>query len=312
MLDLDPRVHLHEEVVALAREQTFDRAGRAIPGRASRVDRDPADPLAQRVVDRGRGSLLDELLMAALDRAVALAEVDHIAVPVGQDLNLDVTGILDEPLDVDGRIGEVLLPLARRGLERTACVVGSVDELHSLPAPSRRRLDDQRVADLLAEHDDALDRSDRLDRARDDRDAGGAHRSAGSGLRPHQLDRGRRRPDPDQAGLLDEAGEPCVLGEEAVAGMNSSRPGAKRGLDEHVAAEVALRGRAWADEVRLVGGAHVRAPPVGLRVDGDAAEPELAQGAKDPDRDLAAVRDEHLRERCHGIGGHDARILPHE
>ena len=250
--------------------------------------------------------------MTALDRAVALAEVDHVAVPVRQDLHLDVARILDEPLDVDGRVGEVLLALARRGLEGTARFVGPVDELHPFPAPSRRRLDDQRVADLLAERDDALDRSDRLDRARDDRDACGAHRGAGGGLRPHQLDRGRRRPDPGQACLLDEAGEPRVLGEEAVAGVDGPRPGAKRSLDEHVPTEVALRGRARSDEVRLVGGAHVRAPPVGLRVDGDAAETELAQGAKDPDRDLATVRDEHLRERCHGIGGHDARILPHE
>ena len=120
VLDLDPGVHLHEEVVALAREQPLDRAGRAVPGRASRVDRDPADPLAQRVVDRGRGRLLDELLVAALDRAVALAEVDHVAVPVGEHLHLDVPRILDEPLDVDGRVGEVLLALAGRRLERAA------------------------------------------------------------------------------------------------------------------------------------------------------------------------------------------------
>ena len=132
VLDLDPRVHLHEEVVALAREQPLDRAGRAIAGRASCVDGDPADPLAQRVVDRGRGRLLDELLVTALDRAVALAEVDHVAVTVREDLHLDVARILDEPLDVDGRVGEVLLALARRGLEGTACFVGPVDELHSL------------------------------------------------------------------------------------------------------------------------------------------------------------------------------------
>ena len=207
VLDLDPRVHLHEEVVALAREQSLDRPGRAIAGRAGCVDGDPADPLAQRVVDRRRGRLLDELLVAALDRAVALAEVDHVAVTVREDLHLDVARILDEPLDVDGRVGEVLLALPRRGLEGAARFVGPVDELHPFPAASGRRLDDQRVADLLAERDDALDGADRLDRARDDRHAGGTHRGARRGLRPHQLDRRRRRPDPGQARLLDEAGE---------------------------------------------------------------------------------------------------------
>ena len=101
-----------------------------------------------------------------------------------------------------------------------------------------------------------------------------------------------------------------VLGEEAVAGVHCFGPGPERGLDEDVCAEIALGGRARADEVRLVGRARVRAPPIGLRVDGDAPDPELPQGPEDPDRDLATVRDEHLRERRGGVGRHDARILP--
>ena len=79
-----------------------------------------ADPLAQLGVDGGRGRLLDELLVAALDRAVALAEVDHVAVRVGEHLHLDVPRVLEVPLDVDGRVGEVRLPLPLRGLERAA------------------------------------------------------------------------------------------------------------------------------------------------------------------------------------------------
>ncbi len=129
--------------------------------------------------------------------------------------------------------------------------------------------------------------------------------AACGGLRPHQLDRVGRRPDPRQPRLLDQPREGGVLGEESVAGVNRLRARAQRRLDEHVAAEVALRGRSGADEVRLVGGAHVRAPPVGLRVDGHATDPELAQRAEDADRDLAAVGHQHLRERRH-----PARILP--
>src|SRR5438094_350649 len=43
-----------------------------------------------------RGRLLDEFLVAALQRAVAVAEVHHIAVAVAQDLHLDVTRMADE------------------------------------------------------------------------------------------------------------------------------------------------------------------------------------------------------------------------
>ena len=118
VLDLDARVHLHEEVLAVLREQALDRPGGAVAARARRVDADRADPRAQLVVDRRRRRLLDELLVAALDRAVALAEMDDVAVRVGEHLHLDVPRVDDQLLDVDVRVREVRLPLAPRGLER--------------------------------------------------------------------------------------------------------------------------------------------------------------------------------------------------
>ena len=56
--------------------------------------------------------------MAALDRAVALAEVDDVAVGVREHLHLDVPRVLEVALDVDRRVGEVRLALAPRGRER--------------------------------------------------------------------------------------------------------------------------------------------------------------------------------------------------
>ena len=96
-------------------EQALDRPRAAVADRTRGVDRDRADALPQLGVDRRRRRLLDELLVAALDRAVALAEVDDVAVPVGEHLHLDVARILEVALDVDGRRpvvagGRVLLP----------------------------------------------------------------------------------------------------------------------------------------------------------------------------------------------------------
>ena len=67
---------------------------------------------------------------------------------------------------------------------------------------------------------------------------------------------------------------------------------------------MALLGRAGTDQERLVGGARVERVPVGLRVDADRADAELAQRSGRSDRDLAPVRDEHFRGKRHG-----ARIL---
>jgi hypothetical protein len=111
--------------------------------------------------------------------------------------------------------------------------------------------------------------------------------------------------DPRQTRFLDEPGEGCVLREKSVAGVNRLRPRPQRRVDEHVTAEIALRRRPGTEEVRLVRGPNVRAPPVDVRVDRHAPDPELTQRPEHADRDLAAVCHEHLRERRHA-----ARILP--
>ena len=240
VLDLDARVHLHEAVVAVAVEQALDRPGRAVADGARGLDRDRADPLAERGVDRGRRRLLDELLVAALDRAVALAEVDHVPVRVGENLHLDVSRVLEVFLDVDRRVGEVGLALAPRGLERALDVVVLANDPKSLAAAAGRRLDRNRPAELVAEAAHRLGALDRLGRPRDDRHAGGPHPLARLGLRAHRLDRLGRRADPGEPGGLDRPREAGVLGEEAVAGMNRLGAGALRRLDQPLLAQVAL------------------------------------------------------------------------
>ena len=95
MLDLEPGIHLQKPPCAVLAEQELDGAGAGVAGRSGKLGRRRAERLAQLVVD-GRGRrLLDDLLMPALDRAVALAEVDHASVLVGQDLHLDVAGAGD-------------------------------------------------------------------------------------------------------------------------------------------------------------------------------------------------------------------------
>ena len=76
---------------------------------------------------------------------------------VGEDLRLDVPRALEVALDVDGVVGEELQPLALRGLEGGRRPGRLGHELHPLAAATGGCLDDQRVADLLADLDHALD-----------------------------------------------------------------------------------------------------------------------------------------------------------
>src|SRR5262249_61065227 len=91
-------------------------------------------------VDDRRRALLDDLLMAALDRALPLADGDALAPRVAHDLHLDVTGALDQLLGVDGRVSEVEPRLGRGALVSRVDLGLGFDAPHPLAAAPRRRL----------------------------------------------------------------------------------------------------------------------------------------------------------------------------
>ena len=118
VLDLDAGVHFEEEEVALVVEQELEGAGVGVLHGARGIDHRASELAAHLVGDGDRRALLEQLLMAALDRALALAEVHHGAVVVAEHLELDVAGVLDVLLDVDVADAEGGFGLALRGLER--------------------------------------------------------------------------------------------------------------------------------------------------------------------------------------------------
>src|SRR4051812_902634 len=105
MLDLEAGVHLDEvEFIILVEE--LDRAGAAIAHVGHRLGDDAAHAVALgRGDDRGRG-FLQHLLVAALERAVALAEMDRLAVAVAEHLKLDVARVAEIFLQIDGVVAE--------------------------------------------------------------------------------------------------------------------------------------------------------------------------------------------------------------
>jgi len=300
VLDLDPGVHLEEEVLAVL-EQALDRARAAVVDGLGRVGGHLADVLAQLGVDGGRRRLLDELLVAALDGAVALAEVDDVAVRVGEHLDLDVARVGEVALEVDGRVGEELLALARGALEGGLQLVLGERDAEALAAPAARGLDRDRVADLvLGDARGRLEVGHGLGRAGHDRDAGRLHELARAGLGPHRLDRAGRRADEGDALVLQALHERCVLGEEAVAGVDGLGAGLADDTQDAVDVEVALGRRRGAEQVGLGGPLDVQGVAIELRVHGDRRDPELVERADDADGYLAAIGDQDLRE--HGRG----------
>ena len=218
--------------------------------------------------------------MAALHRAVALAEREHAPVRVGEQLHLDVARPLEVALEVDAVVAERGRRLALGRFERLGELAARADDAHAAPAAARSRLHDQ----------------GRLVALRDRGHAGRAREPLRLELVAARAQRVGRRPDPGEPGRVDRLREVGALGEEAVAGMN--RVGAALGA-RRAGARAASRYDAISTD--LVGRARVQRAGVVGRGDRDGLEAERPRGAEDAQRDLAAVRDEHL------LHGRDAR-----
>ena len=148
VLDLEPRVHLEEGRFAALRDEELARAGADVADLAREGEGGIRRAGARRSgVDGGRRRLLEDLLVAALERAVALAEVDAVPVGIEQDLDLDVAGALGQPLEDEPVVAEGGQRLASRGGERVRQAGRVADDVHPLAATAGRRLDEERVAD---------------------------------------------------------------------------------------------------------------------------------------------------------------------
>ncbi len=144
VLDLDPRVHLDEHVVAALVEEELDGARIRVVDLAGERHGVVADGLPQLLGQVRRGRQLDDLLVAALHAAVALEKVHHVAVGVGEYLDLDVARVEHGLLEVDHRVAERRLRLAARRLDGFGQSRGFGYPAHAAAAAAGHRLDEQR------------------------------------------------------------------------------------------------------------------------------------------------------------------------
>src|SRR6185436_15086000 len=152
VLDLDAGVNLEEEefvaiVISLGIDQELDRAGAAILQPRREPQRRFVQAGAQLAGQPGRRRLLDELLVAALHRAITFAELHYPARAVSQHLHLDVARPRDVALQVHARIAEGGTGLGRRELERGIELTPALDTLHAAAAAATHRLDEKRQTD---------------------------------------------------------------------------------------------------------------------------------------------------------------------
>ncbi len=307
VLDLQARVDLQKVEGAGVRVQhVFHSAGGAVVHGLAQAPGRVQQGCARVGRQVGRGGLLDHLLVAALGRAVALAQGNDGAVAVAEELHLDVARALDELLQEQAGVLEVGAGQALNGVIGRIQLGLVAHQAHADAATAGRALEHHGVADakgflpcvgrVLQQATAGQERHLML--------LGQRARGVLQAECPHLPGRG---PDEGDARVLTGLGEGGVLREEAVAGMDGARTGLARGGQDTVHVQVALRGGRGADAHAGVGQGHVARVGVCLGVDGHGLQAHLAQRADDAAGDGAAVGDQDGVEPGCGQGGGGGR-----
>src|SRR5262249_51477068 len=125
------------------------RARRTIADTFTELDRGCMQSVAHAVGEPGRGRLFDHLLVAALRRTIPLAERDHLAAAIAEELHLEVPCARHEALEEQARVTEIVLTQAPYAFVRFGELAGIARELHADAAAARRALEHHRETERL-------------------------------------------------------------------------------------------------------------------------------------------------------------------
>ena len=135
MLHLQAGVHLQEIEAPVVVEEKFQRAGAPVAdgARAATASR----PIRSRssAMTAGDGASSMSFWWRRCTRAVALAQVDRVAVAIAEHLDLDVAGMLDEPLEDQRGVAEGAAGLAPRAASASANSAGARTSRMPRPPP---------------------------------------------------------------------------------------------------------------------------------------------------------------------------------
>ena len=235
-VDLEEREHLGLRVV----EELHRACALVVDGQGEPLGR----CLELRGLLRGeqwRGGLLDHLLVAALDRAVADADRPRRTLSVGDDLDLDVPGARDQALEEDHPVAERALGLVAGALVDVLELFGRGSLPDAAPAAAGRGLEHHRVADSLRRVERVLERVEPSPAPRCDGDTD----LLGDELRPDLVaELSHRRSagtDEGHAQAVTQVDEEGVLGHEAPAHPHRVGLGLAKGTLQHREVEVGTR-----------------------------------------------------------------------
>ncbi len=216
MLHLKTGIHLQKIEIAVLVHQKFDSPGSRIVHRPSGSHRLFPHLLTELRSKERRRTLLHNLLIAALHRALAVEQMNHIAVIVTQNLEFYMMGFFYKFLQIDRIISERRHRLGTSGVVCLHHFIFTVYQPHPFTTTSHRCLQHDGIAYLITDTYRLFSALQRLFRTGHHRHTSGNHALTGGNLVTHRLHRLSGRTDKDDPLLLATAGKIGILGQETI------------------------------------------------------------------------------------------------
>ncbi|GBH21157.1 hypothetical protein KPSA3_07199 [Pseudomonas syringae pv. actinidiae] len=292
VLDLQARVDLKERQGAVLAEQELH-------GARTNVARLGADVLSRLVnaralffADERRWRLFHQLLVTALQGAIACADNDDLAVFVGQYLGFDVAWAVEELFNETFATPESGFGFAHGGGEHFGDFIKTPSHFHAASATAESGLDGDRQTVLLGKGQHLGGVFDRAGCAGNQWRADQMSQFARLDLVAQHINGLGVGANPDQTGVDHRSGEVGPLRQKAIAWVHGVCPAAFGDSQQLFNVQVGL-GRALAvQRISFVGLTHVQRVNVGVSVDGNRLHTVVAASASDADGDFTTVGDQ--------------------
>ena len=303
VLYLQAGVHFHKEEGAVHVVEEFHGAGADVVDGLGGFDGRFAHGFAGVFAQARGGGFFQHFLVAALNRTVALGQVDAFAALVTEHLNLHVAWLGQVAFDEHVRVAEGVLRFPLGGGQGIVEVFHSLDHAHAFATTAGDGFQQQWEAALLGFLAQGVRSLVVTVVTRHQGHAGFFHNGLGGGLGTHGRDGGGGRADEHDVVGFAGFGELGVLGEEPVARVNGLGAAFFRHLDDLVGFEVALGAGCRADVEGFVSHGDMARVGVGVRVDSDNANAHAVGGLYDPAGDFAPVGDQDFAEHGYSSSG---------
>lgn len=154
MFHLEAGVHFEEVEILVLVDQEFNGTSALVTASFSEGNSLGSHLVTGLRVEEGRGSLLDNLLVTSLHRALTLGHVNVVSMLITKDLILDVLGLLDVFLNENSAITEGGDSLITRDLEALDSFLVVEGNTHTLATTASGGLDHHGIADLVGDLED--------------------------------------------------------------------------------------------------------------------------------------------------------------